>query len=161
MGEHAARGGRGPEEARDVLAAAVRRDRADRGLDAARARAEAEALRPAPRRQRPVVVPKGWRSAAELQQALRQVETTLALELARVAPVPVMDEDVWRAETEADRAVAEKGRATVAWYEAQAAQAVAGRDEAMEAPGPSSSGPGRTPGWWRPAPGASGAGRSG
>ena len=41
----------GPEEARDVLAAALRRDRADRGLDAARARAEAEALRPAPRRQ--------------------------------------------------------------------------------------------------------------
>ena len=38
----------GPDEARDVLAAALRRDRADRGLEAARARAEAEALGPPP-----------------------------------------------------------------------------------------------------------------
>ena len=37
----------GAEEARDVLAAAVRRDRADRGLDAARAEAEAQSLLPA------------------------------------------------------------------------------------------------------------------
>ena len=122
----------GPEEARDVLAAALRRDRADRGLDAARARAEAEALRLAPKRQRGlVVVPEGWRSPAELQEALRQVRSTLARELARAAPVPVADEATWRAETEADRAVAEQGRSTAAWYEAQAAQAVAGRDEAM------------------------------
>ena len=77
-------------------------------------------------------VPEGWRSPAELQQALRQVDITLSRELARVAPVPVMDEDVWRAETEADRAVAEKGRATAAWYEAEAARAVAGRGELLE-----------------------------
>jgi len=124
----------GPDEARDILAAALRRDRADRGLDAARARAEAEALRPAPLRQRRVVVvPQGWRSAAELQKALHQLDIVLARELARAAPVPVLDEDVWRAETEADRAVAEKGRSTAAWHEAQAAQAKAGRGELLEA----------------------------
>jgi len=122
----------GPEEARDVLAAALRRDRADRGLDAARSRAESEALRPAPKRQRRPVVPAGWRSATELQQALRRVDVTLARELARAAPVPVLDEDVWRSETEADRAVAEQGRATEAWHEAQAARAVAGRGELLE-----------------------------
>jgi exodeoxyribonuclease V alpha subunit len=123
----------GPEEAKDVLAAAVRRDRSDRGLDAARARAEAEALRPTPKRQGgPVAVPEGWRSAAELQQALRKVDIILARELARAAPVPVMDEDVWRAEAEADRAIAAQGRATAAWYEAEAARAVARRDEALE-----------------------------
>ena len=123
----------GPDEARDVLAAALRRDRADRGLDAARSRAEAEAVRPAPKRQPgPVVVPQGWRSPAELQVALRRVESRLARELARAAPVPVLDEDVWRAETAADRAIAEKGRATAAWYEAQADQARAGRGELLE-----------------------------
>ena len=124
----------GPGEARDTLARAVRRDRADRGLDVARARAEAEALRPAPARSkpRPVAVPEGWRSSAELQQALRQVESRLARELARAAPVPVMDEEVWRAETEADRAVAEQGHSTAAWHEAQAARAVAGRGELLE-----------------------------
>ena len=44
-----------------------------------------------------------------------------------------MDGEAWRAETEADRAVAEQGRSRAAWYEAQAAQAVAGRDEALGA----------------------------
>ena len=78
----------GPDEARDILAAAVRRDRADRGLEAARARAEAEALRPAPRRQRPVVVPEGWRSPTELAAALRRVEATLAQRLERRPPNP-------------------------------------------------------------------------
>ena len=150
----------GPEEARDVLAAAVRRDRADRGLDAARARAEAEAVRPAPA-PGPRVVPEGWRSAAELEAALRRVESRLARELARAAPVPVMDEAVWRAETAADRAIAEQGPLTAAWYEGEAARAGRGGEKPSSRPGPSSSGPGRTPGWWRPAPGASGAGPSG
>ena len=154
----------GPGEARDMLAAAVRRDRADRGLEAARARAEAEALRPAPRRQRPVVVPEGWRSAAELAAALRRVEATLAQRLERAAPVPVMDEATWRAETEADRATAEKGRAKVAWYESEAARA-AGRTRRSPGGGPSRvlRGQGRRPGGGgRPralrAPGRAGAG---
>ena len=121
-----------PEEARDVLAAAVRRDRADRGLDAARARAESEAVRPA-RSDRARAVPKGWLSAAELQAALRQVESRLVRALARAAPVPVMDEDVWRAETAADRAAAERGRAMAAWYEDEANRARAGRGEALGA----------------------------
>jgi hypothetical protein len=120
------------DEARDTLAAAVRRDRSDRGLDAARARAEAEALRPGPRHQRRLLVPEGWRSPAELQQALRQVGSRLAREVARAAPVPVMDEEAWRAQTEADRAVAGQGRATAAWYEAEAARARAGRGELLE-----------------------------
>ena len=38
----------------------------------------------------------------------------------------------WRAETEADRAVAKKGRSTAAWYEAEAARARAGRGELLE-----------------------------
>ena len=119
----------GLEEARDTLARAVRRDRADRGLDAARARAEAEALRPAPKRQpRPVVVPEGWRSPVELQAALRRVEATLA----RVRPVAVIDDETWRSETAADRAVAKKGRSTAAWREGEAARARAGRGELLE-----------------------------
>jgi len=121
-----------PDEARDVLAAVLRRDRSDRGLDAARARAEAESLRPAPRSQRRVVVPQGWRSAAELEEALRRVGSRLARALARAAPVPVLAEDVWRAETAADRAVAERGRSTAAWYEEEAARARAGRGELFE-----------------------------
>ena len=122
----------GPGEARDMLAAVVRRDRADRGLAAARTQAETEALRSPPARQRPVVVPEGWRSPTELAAALRWVEATLAHRLERAAPVPVMDEATWRAETEADQATSQKGRAQVAWYEAEAAQAQAGRGEALE-----------------------------
>ena len=61
------------------------------------------------------------------------MEATLAQRLERAAPVPVMDEATWRAETEADRATAEKGRAKVAWYESEAARAQAGRGEALEA----------------------------
>ena len=112
----------GPDEARDVLAAAVRRDRSDRGLEAARP-GRGGGPRPATRRQRRLAVPEGWRSAAELQKALRQVDITLARELARAAPVAVMDEDVWRAGTEADRAVADQGRAQVARYEAEVTRA--------------------------------------
>jgi exodeoxyribonuclease V alpha subunit len=123
----------GPDEARDLIAAAVRRDRADRGLDVARARADAEALRPAPKsKPRPVAVPEGWLSPAELQAALGRVETRLARELARAAPVPVMDEEVWRAGAEADRAVAEQGRSTAAWYQDQVAQARAGWGELLQ-----------------------------
>ena len=87
---------------------------------------------PPPAAKARVVVPEGWRSAAELQAALRQVESRLARELARAAPVPVMDEDVWRAETEADRAVAERGRATAAWYEGGGGTGRAGRGELLE-----------------------------
>ena len=123
----------GPGEARDMLAAAVRRDRSDRGLEAAHSRAETEALRPVPGHQRPVVVPEGWRSPTELAAALRRVEATLAQRLERAAPVPVMDEATWRAETEADRATVGQGRAKVAWYESEAARAQAGRGEALEA----------------------------
>jgi len=120
--------------AKEVLTATVRRDRADRGLEAARDRAKLEALRPAPqRRSGPVTVPEGWRSAAELEWALGRVEARLARELARAAPVPVMDEEVWRDETTADRAIAERGRATAAWYEGEAARARAERGELLEA----------------------------
>ncbi len=105
------------EEARDTLAGAVRRDRADRGLDAARAQAEAQSF-PAPgkRKPGPAAVPEGWLSAAELAAALESLEANLAAELARLRPVPVLDEDVWRSETETDRATAEAGRAQVARY---------------------------------------------
>jgi hypothetical protein len=99
----------GTEEAGTSSAAAVRRDRADRGLHVARARAESEALQPAPSRQRrTVAVPEGWPSANELHSRPAPGEARLARELARAAPVPVLDEATWRARTEADRAAAEK-----------------------------------------------------
>ena len=122
------------EEARDLLSRAVRRDRTDRGLEAARARAETEAFSPAPQRgqPQPVVVPEGWFSAAELAAARDRLEAGLARQLARTAPVPVMDEEAWRSETEADRAAAEAGWATAAWYQAQAAQAGARRGELVD-----------------------------
>ena len=121
------------EEARDTLAGAVRRDRADRGLDAARAQAVAQSF-PAPgkRKPGPAAVPEGWLSAAELAAALDSLDANLAAELARLRPVPVLDEDVWRSETETDRATAEAGRAQVARYEAEAGRAKAGQEEALE-----------------------------
>ena len=115
---------------------AVRRDRADRGLETAG---------PGPRR-RPSGLPRTPEAPPRrctggvaqrrpsCEAALRRVGPRLARELARAAPVPVMDEATWRAETEADRAVARKGaRSTAAWHEAQAAQAKAGRGELLEA----------------------------
>ena len=103
------------EEARDTLAGAVRRDRADRGLDAAQAEAQSFPA-PGKRKPGPAAVPEGWLSAAELAAALESLEANLAAELARLRPVPVLDEDVWRSETETDRATAEAGRAEVARY---------------------------------------------
>jgi hypothetical protein len=111
-------------------------DGSGRHVGAPRTRAEAAALRPAPRRQRRVVVPEGWRSPAELQDALRRVESILAQRLARVAPVPVMDEAVRRAETEADRAIAEKGRPAAALTLARRGSSPGGDERRRWPPGP-------------------------
>ncbi|HTW09233.1 MAG TPA: AAA family ATPase, partial [Acidimicrobiales bacterium] len=112
------------EEAKEVVSAAIKRDRADRGLEAARERAEAEALRPAPGRG---VVPAGWVSAAELAETLRRIEADLAHELSLSPLVPVADEAAWRAESEADRAEARDGRTRAAWHEAELGRAKAAR----------------------------------
>ncbi|HTT90588.1 MAG TPA: MobF family relaxase [Acidimicrobiales bacterium] len=110
------------KEAQDVLAAAVRRDRADRGLDAARARAEAEAVRPARDKPRPVVVPEGWRSARELDDALRRVDANLSAALSWQYLRPVADDATWRAETAPERAKADAAWADAARYRAEAAR---------------------------------------
>ena len=72
-------------------------------------------------------------SPAELQAALRRVEPTLS----RGWPGPPRCRSWTRRSgwprPRPTRAVAEQGRSTAAWYEAQAAQAVAGRDEALGA----------------------------
>ena len=150
------------EEARDTLAGAVRRDRADRGLDAARAQAVAQSF-PAPgkRKPGPAAVPEGWLSAAELAAALDSLDANLAAELARLRPVPVLDEDVWRSETETDRATAEAGRAR--WPGTRRKRAGLGQDrrKPWSKPGPTSSRPGRTTASWPPAPASSGGGERG
>ena len=112
----------GLEEAREVLAGAVRRDRADRGLDAARARAEAQSLEPARGQPGPVAVPEGWLSAAELDAALRRVEAYLSVELSWQHVQPVADEGTWRAETAPERARADAAWAEAARYRAEAAR---------------------------------------
>jgi conjugative relaxase-like TrwC/TraI family protein len=102
------------EDARVQLVAALRRDRADRGLEVARARAEAEASPivrppehlpepvsseperdlPEPRPPEPLVIdPAHWRTEAELDRMERQAELRFILGMRTMHPVAVMPDD--------------------------------------------------------------------
>jgi hypothetical protein len=127
------------EDARAQLVAALERDRADRGLDVARARAEADSLpvpdvplRPPPERREQSIDPTTWRSAAELDRTERAIEAKLARDL-RSLRVPLLLSDEQRAlKNRIDREAV-----TAAWEEAarhrgEAERLESGRDELVK-----------------------------
>jgi exodeoxyribonuclease V alpha subunit len=112
-----------PEDAKQRLAAGMGRDRADRGLDAARARAETEAAtvtgpavekRRAGRRVRGpfdlLYSRPGWRSPGELDAAAKAVEVRHARQMRTLREIPVMDDTVRERENQADRTAAAEAR---------------------------------------------------
>ena len=104
------------DDARAQLAAAAGRDRADRGLDAARSLAETDAILlpapppnvdaapPAERLAKKVRVdPGGWRTETELRTAGQAVEARLAERLPGLVDVEVMPDEVRERANRADR----------------------------------------------------------
>ena len=138
-----------PADAHERLVAGMGRDRADRGLDAARARAETEAAavqvarpaeqdRPADRRElhpadRRELHPADWRSAAELDAATRAVEARYARQLRALADLPVMADDVREQQNQADRQAAAEARGRAAQHQAEADRIAARRPQLVEA----------------------------
>jgi conjugative relaxase-like TrwC/TraI family protein len=124
------------DDARAKLIAALERDRADRGLDAARARAEANSLpvtdvplRRAPEHRRTSIDPKSWRSAAELDRAERAIEAKLARGL-RSLRVPRLVSDERRARlNRIDREAVVAARQETACHRSEAERLKSGRDE--------------------------------
>ena len=137
------------EDARAQLVAAFGRDRADRGLDVARARAEAEASRterqaehapsePDQREPRPiepepqerlVIDLAHWRTEAELDRWERQSELRFTLGMRTMHPVAIMPDDERRRANEADQAAAAAARREAAAERAEAERIVATKDE--------------------------------
>ncbi len=145
------------EDARMQLVAALGRDRADRGLEVARVRAE-EASR-AVRRAEPspeqvsveqapdeprlperralepepqeglVIDPAHWRTEAELDWMERQAELRFTLGMRTMHPVAVMPDDERLRANEADQAAAAAARREAAAERAEAERIVATKDE--------------------------------
>jgi hypothetical protein len=112
------------------LLAALGRDRADRGLDVARARAEKDAL-PAPA-EPDVDVDRGWVTVAELDAAARRIERELLAALRSVPmATPVVADD--ERQERAGRLAAEAATARAAAHRAEIARLAAGRDGLAEA----------------------------
>ena len=80
------------DDARDQLVAAMQRDRADRGLDAARRRAEHQATPVHAPAVHQTIDPTTWHSAAELDRRARAIEARLRNDLLAFPTVPVMDQ---------------------------------------------------------------------
>jgi len=116
-------------EAHDMLVAAMARDRADRGLDAARAQAEAEAE--ATRRR--VVDPATWRSDEEIKAAATALKNRYDAELAKLSRVIAKPEDVIAQENQADQVAADAARHRAEEHRADAERARAGRGELLKA----------------------------
>jgi len=123
----------GLEEAQAQIVRAAGRDRADRGLDLARTRAQADAMagpavpgRPVPP---PGFDPADWRTVAELDTAARKVEARLAAGLRALQEVAVMPDDQRQRDNQADRAAAAEARQQAAWHHGQAERIAAGRDQ--------------------------------
>jgi exodeoxyribonuclease V alpha subunit len=120
-------------DARDVLVATMGRDRADRGLDAARRAAQSDAVpatqRAEQRRAAIVVDPGWWRTEAELAAQAENLEARLAVGLRRFFDVPVMPDDVRERQNHADRAAATDARDQAAHYRAEADRITARHDE--------------------------------
>ena len=122
------------ENARAQLVAALGRDRADRGLDVARARAEAESsrtvrpLEPDPPTL-PAIDPAHWRSEAELDRMERQIEVRFSLGMRAMRPVAVMDDDERQRANEADQAAAAAARWEAAVQRAEADRIATTKDD--------------------------------
>jgi exodeoxyribonuclease V alpha subunit len=140
------------EDARMQLVAALGRDRADRGLEVARARAEAEASRtvpqaerhveqapPAPRRDEPdqrqpepqerlVIDPAQWRTAAELDRMERQIELRFTQGMRTLAQIRGIPDDERRRANDADQAAAAASRREAAAERAEADRIAATKD---------------------------------
>jgi exodeoxyribonuclease V alpha subunit len=116
------------------LVAVIGRDRADRGLDAARSWAEADAAAVQPeRRAEREIDPADWASAAELDAAERAVETRYARKMGALGDLPVMADEVAERENQADRTAAVEARARAAQHRAEAERIAARRPELVEA----------------------------
>jgi len=136
------------EAARNLLVAAAVRDRADRGLDAARALAEGDALAvgatagagvgvdrragAAPLRYGAFIARGEWWTAAELDAQGEAVKARLARELGRLGDVPVPAEGVLERDNRADRAAAVDARQRADWHRGEAERLLAGRAELAE-----------------------------
>jgi exodeoxyribonuclease V alpha subunit len=145
------------EDARAQLVAALGRDRADRGLDVARARAEAEAARtvrraehspepvraeramdePQPERSPlepsplapPAIDPAQWRTEADFDRMERQIERRFARDMETLHPVAVMSDDERQRANEADQAVAAAARQEATAERVEADGIAATKDE--------------------------------
>jgi hypothetical protein len=139
------------EDARAQLVAALGRDRSDRGLDVARARAEDEAWRtvrspesapaqaprePGPlepeRQKRPMIDPAHWRTETELDQMAQQVEVRFSRAMRALRPVRVMPDAERQRENAADQDAAVEARREAAAHRAEADRIAATRDELVE-----------------------------
>jgi hypothetical protein len=122
------------DEARAQIVRAGERDRADRGLDVARTRAEADAVavvaRAEPERQR--FDPSDWRTAAELDAAARKVEARLAVGLRTLQEVAVMSDERRERDNQADRAAAADARQRAMWHRREAERIAAGRGQLVD-----------------------------
>jgi hypothetical protein len=128
------------EDARQLLVTAIGRDRADRGLEVARARAEADARvvrthqitgagRPAERRELDLA---NWRSERELNLADRAIEARLVQQTRFLGEVPVMAEDVAEQENQAEQAAAGEARGRAAWHRGEAARIHGDRGDLLQ-----------------------------
>jgi len=128
------------DDAHAQLVAVMGRDRADRSLDAARARAEADAVAVTDRAEVPAapetiapetIDPAGWRTGAELADADRAVQAQLDEGLRALRDVPVMADEAWQRDDQADREAAEQARQRATQHRADAQAAAGGRDEVV------------------------------
>jgi hypothetical protein len=124
------------DDARAKLIAALERDRADRGLDVARARAEADSLpvtdvplRRAREHRRTSIDPKSWRSAAELDRAERAIEASLARDLRSLRVPPLLSDEQRARKNRIDSQAAVAARQEAAWHRGEAERLENGRDE--------------------------------
>lgn len=116
------------ETARGQLISAAVRDRTDRGLDAARSLAEADATavtRPA----RAGVDLAEWRTAAELDAAAQHTRAWLAKQLRDLQDMPTVPDDLRRDRDRAERAAADVARAAAAAHHGEADRITASRDD--------------------------------
>jgi exodeoxyribonuclease V alpha subunit len=128
------------DDARVQLVAAAGRDRADRGLDVARARAEADAVSSVVAGPAPPAVggrhveavglryePEHWRTKAELDAAATAAHARLAA-LRPPTNRPVMADAVRERDNRTDRDAATAARQQAGWHRGEAARIHADRD---------------------------------
>ncbi|MGH9131650.1 MAG: hypothetical protein ACRDWV_08265, partial [Acidimicrobiales bacterium] len=124
------------EEAKACVVAAMGRDRADRGLEVARALAEAESISV----QAPEAVPSPvwadptrWRTGVELDELARHIRQNRQLAVATLVDVPVTNEASFARANEADRDAAILARAQAEHWRTRSANDTAALGETTRA----------------------------